>query len=62
MLCAVQPVLILRPQSPSENPLVAVSTHTPPKTSDMGQRSCTDLDLFPEEEPTPLSFCLADNY
>jgi len=59
----VQHVPILSPQSYPEDSLVAVPfTHTSPSSPDLGQRSCMELDLFPEEEPITLSYCPADKF
>jgi hypothetical protein len=37
-------------------------THTSLEFSELGQRSRMELDLFLEEEPTPLSCCRADKF
>jgi len=37
-------------------------THTSLEFSELGQRSRMELDLFPEEEPIPLSCCLVDKF
>jgi len=63
MPSAVLPIPIFSPQSPPEDSLVAVPfTHTSLEFSELGQRSCMELDLFLEEEPIPLSCCPADKF
>jgi len=59
---AVPPVSTFSPQNSQEDSLVVVPpTHTS-HSSGYGLKYCMDLELIPEEEPTPLSCCPVDKF